>query len=290
MTHLFRISVVVISLLACVATHSASASDVVYTPTDQTIFSKYMTYITPYKNKEDEIVLQKTAEFFINTPYVAGTLDNQNEEKLVINLREMDCVTFVENVLALSQTAKMTDRSFDNFIESLRTIRYRNGKIDGYSSRLHYTSDWVYANEQRGVVKNISKELGGLKEMKRINFMSQHPNSYKAIKNDKRMLSKIKEIEANINKRGGFYYVPKLSIERNKKRIPHMSVVAFVTNTRGLDTSHVGLAYKDNNNRLTFIHASSAKGKVVIDNLSLHDYCQKQYSCTGIMVVASYDL
>jgi hypothetical protein len=41
--------------------------------------------------------------------------------------------------------------------------------------------------------------------------------------------------------------------------------------------------------KLTFIHASSIEGKVVIDEKTLADYCDSQESCTGIMVVKIND-
>lgn len=39
---------------------------------------------------------------FLKTPYVAHTLEVNDEEKLVVNFDEVDCTTFVEYVLALS--------------------------------------------------------------------------------------------------------------------------------------------------------------------------------------------
>ena len=38
---------------------------------------------------------------FIGTPYVSKTLEKKGKEQLVVNLREMDCTTFVETVTAL---------------------------------------------------------------------------------------------------------------------------------------------------------------------------------------------
>lgn len=259
-----------------------------YTKDDKAIFDKYASYIEPFCDRPMENVMEKTAEFFLGTPYVAHTLEMTQGETFVINLREMDCVTFMENVIALSLTAKSGELSFEKFMDELRKMRYRNGNIDDYVSRLHYTSDWIYENEKRGMVKNISSCLGGVKETKKISFMSAHRDAYRQLKNDDAMWWKIKTLEDTINKRGGFYYLPKNEIAKAVPQIPHISIIAFTTSIEGLDTSHVAFAYRQGE-KLTFIHASSTEGKVVIDEKTLADYCDSQESCTGIMVVKVND-
>ena len=66
--------------------------------------------------------------------------------------------------------------------------------------------------------------------------------------------------------------------------IAHMSMIAFTTSIKGLDTTHTGFTYKDGN-KLGFIHASSLQKKVMIDKSSLSDYCMSQKSCTGVIIV-----
>ena len=263
---------------------SAFSQNVDYETQDKVVFEKYATFIQPFQSKSKELILQKTAEFFLEKPYVAGTLDKNDTEKLVINLREFDCVTFVETVIALANTTASGNLSFDNFASQLQQIRYRNGVIDGYDSRLHYTSDWAYNNVEKNILSAMSQQLGGALETKTIDFMTSHPSAYNALKTDDSMLKKIKNTENEINKRKGFYYLPKDKITAKSAEIPHMAMIAFTTSIKGLDTTHTGFAYKKNG-KLTFIHASSAKNKVVIDEKTLSDYCQAQKSCTGIMVM-----
>ena len=45
----------------------------------------------------------RIGETFVGTPYAPHTLEAPGEEGLVIELEELDCVTFVENVLALAR-------------------------------------------------------------------------------------------------------------------------------------------------------------------------------------------
>ena len=263
---------------------SAFSQNVDYETQDKVVFEKYATFIQPFQSKSKELILQKTAEFFLEKPYVAGTLDKNDTEKLVINLREFDCVTFVETVIALANTTASGNLSFDNFASQLQQIRYRNGVIYGYDTRLHYTSDWAYNNVEKNILSAMSQQLGGVLQTKTIDFMTSHPSAYNALKTDDSMLKKIKNTENEINKRKGFYYLPKDKITAKSAEIPHMAMIAFTTSIKGLDTTHTGFAYKKNG-KLTFIHASSAKNKVVIDEKTLSDYCQAQKSCTGIMVM-----
>ena len=271
-----------ISFLASSALYAQQKID--YTAEDKVIFDNYVTSISPYREKSIGKVLEKTAEFFLNTPYVAHTLERTSTELLIVNLRELDCTTFVENVIALSRTAKSDDFSFCRFTDELRNIRYRNGKINDYDSRLHYASDWIFENEKHGVLKNISKELGGMKDARKINFMSTHTDAYIQLKSDADMRVKITTMEEKLNNRQGFYYLPKQKITLTASSIPHMALIAFTTSVKGLDASHMAFAYKKDG-KLTFIHASSVAKKVIINKKALSDYCASQKSCTGIMVV-----
>lgn len=250
---------------------------------DEVLFDAYVEHIALFKEASLESILEKTAEFFLGTPYVASTLDQNDKEELVANLHGVDCVTFVENVMALSFAARSNNLTMDCFKEKLREIRYRTGEITDYASRIHYTSDWIFENQKNGLLENISEQLSGVKETKQIDFMSTHQSAYKQLANDEAMLAKIVEIENTINNRGGFYYLPQRVIAERINEIPHMAVVAFVTSIDGLDTTHVGFAYKKDG-ELTFIHASSAKKEVVIDIKTLSDYCLSQKSCKGVIV------
>ncbi|MDD2244650.1 MAG: DUF1460 domain-containing protein [Dysgonamonadaceae bacterium] len=277
----------VLFMLIFTFTALLAADEVIYDKQDSVIFEKYKLYIEPFVNTSDETLLDRTAIFFLDTPYVAHTLEVSKEEKLVVNLREFDCTTFVESVLALVCTIKSGgDPTFENFTKHLKSIRYRKGILTDYSSRLHYSSDWVFDNHQKQIVKNISELIGGIKETKTINFMSTHRSSYVQLKNDDVMLEKIRQVEEAINKRGGFWYLPKEYIGKKSDLIPHMALIAFTTSIKGLDVTHIGFAYHKNG-ELAFIHASSLKDKVVIDNKSLAEYCEGQSICTGVMVIES---
>ncbi len=255
----------------------------VYTPEDRQIFDRYIAYIGPWQSAHTDSLLEKTALFFLDTPYVSHTLEMPGEEKLVVNLREFDCTTFVESVIALVRTARSDNPDFDTFLNELECIRYRDGNLQGYASRLHYTSDWLYDNGRKGLLKNSSAGLGGIREEKTIDFMTTHRDAYRQLKDDDMLLRQMQVIENKINERNGFYYLPKRSIADKTSIIPHMAVVAFTTSIAGLDVTHMGFTFRKGD-RLTFVHASSTRKKVVVDQKNLNDYCAGQSSCTGIIV------
>jgi hypothetical protein len=257
---------------------------VVYTAEDLQIFNKYISYInSEIQQQEIDDLFEKTAIYFLNKPYLAYTLEAEGDEKVVVNLREFDCTTYIETVVALTQTVRSKEQSFDNFINKLKTLRYRDGIVAGYSSRLHYFTDWLYNNEKGGVLKNITPLICGITEDKQLNFMSTHRNAYRQLKFNDSNLSEISDIEKEINYRGGISYIPKAKIVDLDSRIPHMSIIAFTTSINGLDVTHTGFAYQKDG-ELTLIHASSAKNKVIIDSSTISDYCNLQKTCTGIIV------
>lgn len=257
--------------------------EAVYTAEDRQIFDRYIAYIGPWRSAPTDSLLEKTALFFLNFPYVSHTLEMPGEENLVVNLREFDCTTFVESVIALVRTTRSESPGFGTFLNELQCIRYRDGNLQGYASRLHYTSDWLYDNEKKGFLKNSSAGSGGIREEKTIDFMTTHRDAYRQLKNDDVLLQEIQVIENDINGRNGFYYLPKESIAGRASMIPHMSMVAFTTSIKGLDVTHMGFAFQEED-RLTFIHASSTRKEVVIDQKTLSDYCAGQSSCTGIII------
>jgi hypothetical protein len=222
--------------------------------------------------------------FFKDCPYVAHTLEKEPEQ-LVVNLRELDCTTFVETVLALSRTIKRySNPAFENFCRELQKIRYRNGEIRDYTSRLHYFSDWIYENGQRGFVKDITESMGGEPYMVSVSFMSSHPESYRQLKGHPKFVNTIAKQEKEISRRKNYSIIPKEKIKSCEKGIKEGDIVCFVTDKEGLDISHIGFLFFQNRT-LTFIHASSQYKKAVVGKKSLIDYVSDIKSNKGIMIV-----
>lgn len=218
---------------------------------------------------------------FLGTPYVAKTLDAPGDERVVINLRGLDCVTFVENTLALSRCISMNSESFDEFKEQLKLIRYRGGMLNGYPSRLHYFSDWIDDNESKNVVRNITKEIGGELYPKRVAFMSTHTDSYHQLSSEP-YREKMLDIEADINQRQ-HYYLPKERLNELEKGIEPGDIIGITTSIEWLDIIHTGIAIRTNG-VLKYLHAPLSKGKVQITEQTLAEYLASHDKHTGIMV------
>ena len=226
---------------------------------------------------------------FLGTPYVAGTLDTSSQgEHLIVNLRGFDCVTFYENMLALARVIREyrapTVKDFEN---ELTFLRYRNGKMDGYHSRLNYSIDYFYNNQQKGVLRIVSREVGGpyaKYDDRAINFMTTHRSLYKQLVNDPAEYAAMLEIESDIHARKAFYYIPKADIAKVESKIETGDILGITTNIPGLDCSHTGIAVRLADGRIHFMHASSLKGQVIISEEPLAEYLTHSSHQTGIIV------
>lgn len=220
---------------------------------------------------------------FLETPYAAGTLESEGNETLTVNLDELDCTTFIENVMALAITGGERRNSWHDFVYNLKNIRYRGGEVNGYASRLHYISDWVVDNVHRGnFVEATNRFSDAQYEVKTLDFMSANRHLYPAL-SDSDTFADIKSAE--IGYRNHRYPIIKTkSIGKAAKNfLKPGDIVALATSKKGLDVSHMGIIVFEGGEP-HLMHASSKSGKVIIDKLPLGEYLQKNRSLTGIRV------
>ena len=280
-------AIVYLTMLIFLAVLPLKASDIEVVGETRTIFKEYVKEVSPQRDKPINELLIATAKFFVGKPYVVSALDKGAEEKLLVDLTGFDCTTFVENCIALSLALKSDtseEKLFDTYCSFLRQIRYRDGVIDGYSSRLHYMTDWSYDNELKEILANITLDLGGKVAEKQIDYMSTHPQAYKQLSADQANLRKIIEVEKNIKSRNNYTIILKKDLSDIKNAVNDGDIIIFATAIEGLDYSHVGIAYK-NTNTVHFIHASTKSMKVKIEEQTLDSYCLKSKHCTGITVL-----
>jgi len=228
-------------------------------------------------------IIAEVGKSFIGTPYVAGTLDeNSNSEEVTVCVTGLDCVTFVENALIFSKLIKSGNTDFESYKSELELIRYRNGKNTGYASRLHYFTDWIYDNEMKGIVKDITADIGGINQSKTIDFMTSHRNSYKQLKNNDELYNEMFDVENNINNREK-YFIPVDNISSVYDKLQTGDIIGITTSIDGLDVAHTGFVYKENGN--TFLmHASLKNKKVEISSMELQDYIAGNSKQNGIVV------
>ena len=215
------------------------------------------------------------AKKMLGVPYVAGTLDGNEEEQLVVLVDSLDCTTFVETVLAFCIADKRGERDYEGFKNALTQVRYRDGILNGYTSRLHYFSDWILNNEQMGFVKECTSETACSQPKELwLDFMTTHVDSYLPMKKNPEL---VKEMAAHEKNWQGTVvsYIPKekLNLPSDELKIKDGDVLAMVTNIKGLDIVHVGFAFW-REGKLHLLHASSSAKKVIEDP-------QTQYASSG---------
>ena len=253
---------------------------IISTPEDGEIFKTFINLFSGQKDASASDIMITAGTFLLSAPYIEHTLEHE-PEMLVINLREMDCTTFVENCLALTRTLKSEKQDFEQFAKELTNIRYRDGKIDGYTSRLHYFSDWIFVNTKKNLVNDVAKEIAETPLIRKINFMSVHPESYRQMR-DSTLIPVIAEQEREISARE-MYFIPKTKIAEIEDKLIDGDIVAITTEIDGLDVSHTALLIRKNG-RVHILHASSAAGKVIISEETLENYMMNNKRATGIMV------
>jgi hypothetical protein len=255
---------------------------VISTEEDKEIVEQIFELFSEETQSPTSVLMVKLGTYFEGTPYVAHTLEKGAEEQLVVNLRGVDCTTLVENCLALAKTIQSDEHTFERFTKELKNVRYRSGKIDGYPSRLHYTTDWIFDNQQKKLVRNLSKEIGTTPYPKEINFMSTHPDSYRQLKDSSKLLTIIVQKESDINSRQHFY-IPEEKLAEVEDQLMDGDIVGITTSIEGLDISHMGILVRKAG-RIHLLHASSAAEKVVLSDETLEEYLLSSKSATGIMV------
>lgn len=236
-------------------------------------------------------VIVEIGKSFIGTDYLAHSLETDGDEQLVINLTGLDCTTFLENSLVLARCIKGGDTTFENYQNELQFIRYRGGLIEGYPSRLHYFSDWIYDNVAKGVVEDVTKEIGGKKIKFKLNFMSTHPESYKQLKSlqgGSDFIPIIKDQEKKISCRE-YYFIPKEEFSLSEKLVQNGDLIAITTTVEGLDIGHIGIAVKMDDGSIHLLHAPTENTKVQISEEPLSDYLMKYRRHSGVIVLRALE-
>jgi hypothetical protein len=233
----------------------------------------------------------KVGELAIGTPYEPYTLeayikaggDPESVEPLTVSLTRFDCVTLVESCLAVaraSDDARMP--SWERFSREVERMRYRGGRRRGYTSRLHYFSEWITDGEKRGLVRNLGQELGGVDDTRPLRFMTEHRSSYPALADDK-VFAGIVEMEKSLD--GAHRWViPTGKIASLEDKIETGDVLAFATAIPGIDVTHAAFAYRGNDGVLRVLHAPLSGGAVEITRTTLPEYVARIKRSTGILI------
>jgi hypothetical protein len=188
----------------------------------------------------------------------------------------------VENALVLSRLLVSDKRDFETYKQLLTEVRYRQGKLDGYPSRLHYASDWLTDNVRKGFVRFVEAPTMEPFQPK-VSYMTTHPTAYAALKADTLLLPIIAAQELEIN-RLSFRFLPKAKVSDKSPDIHNGDILAITTSYPGLDFAHLGIAVRKKG-KLYMLHASSTGKKVQMTETPLATYLAGIKKHTGIVVV-----
>ncbi len=237
-----------------------------------------------YAQDQGDLLLSNAVKF-LDTPYVAHTLEVNPDEQLVINCDEVDCTTFVEYVLAMSLSPTEDGQVAEgDFAQKLQDIRYRDGKINGYASRLHYNADWVNNAVRHNFLQDVTATNSPYTFKLSLNYMSAHPQLYKQLSNSPEGVAKIKQIEKKLNGEE-IHYIPKDQLPYNGLPwIKNGDIIAITTNIPGLDVSHMGIAFYVDG-KLSLLNASSKDKKVEVSKVALRQMLDGNSHSTGIRVL-----
>ena len=103
----------IIGLLMCLTL----SAQVTYTQADSLTICKLL------KEAPQQASTLWFARQFQGIPYVAHTLEVNDQEQLVVNTRELDCTTLVETVTALTLCVQQEKRQWADYLQMLRTLR-----------------------------------------------------------------------------------------------------------------------------------------------------------------------
>ncbi|MBP3790367.1 MAG: DUF1460 domain-containing protein [Prevotella sp.] len=228
------------------------------------------------------------ANQLLGRPYVAHTLEVNDNEQLVVNTHELDCTTLVETVTALTLCAENGKKTFADYCEVLQQLRYRQGQLTDYTSRLHYFSDWIEDKQKMGIVTEVQKNTYPFTAIQQLDlyYMSRHPSAYASLKRHPEMVKEIARQE-HILKGRHFRYIPKKDVKNTaalRSTVKDGDIIAITCKKPGLDIAHLGFAvWKEDG--LHLLNASQLHKKVVLEPMTLRQYLYKHPSHTGIRII-----
>ena len=223
------------------------------------------------------------ARRLLGTPYVAHTLE-ADEELLTINIHELDCLTFIETLYALTRATLNQRYSWRDYAANIENVRYRGGTMGDYSSRIHYISEWIIDNHMRGNLVEVTPDLPHADYLvKNIDYMTKHPDLYRQLKDDSVMVEKIRAHEL---RRHRFPYLKRswLNDKGVKAALRSGDFVSLVTKMDGLDVSHNGIIVIDEKGDPYLLDASMSGGKVMLESKPLFKYLERSKNNIGVRI------
>ncbi|MHB8880177.1 MAG: N-acetylmuramoyl-L-alanine amidase-like domain-containing protein [Thermodesulfovibrionales bacterium] len=186
---------------------------------------------------------------FLGVPYLASTLTGRDDgdEVLTINLRGMDCFTFLDYVEAMRHSVSLI-----SFRDNLRQTRYRSGTVS-FRTRNHFFTDWIEFNADR--IEDVTAQVGGAAALSISRTLNRKQDGTL-------FLDGIGPFERLLR------YVPAGPPADGVMGLLQTGDYAGVfSDDPGLDVSHVGIIVRDGGS-LVLRHASQREGRVMDEDLA----------------------
>ena len=226
-------------------------------------------------------IMVTLGERYLGRPYIVGPLDGFGREVVVARLDSFDCFTYVEALLAMARGVASGDTTFTGYLDRTEQQRYRDGEARSYCSRLHYFTEWIYRNAERGIVHDVTTEVGGVSFPKRYGFMTANRSAYPALLADSTFQC-ITGVEDRLNEAVELYYIPQDRIAASYDLLRPGDIVATATDIEGLDVTHTGLVYRSPDGSVGLLHASTSGGVKVSPDLQT--YVQGVDAQVGVII------
>ncbi len=225
----------------------------------------------------------------VGTRYKHFTLEIDNRiESPSVNFQGMDCWTFFEIALSFGRMLNEPESNWspERLLHYIELDRYRGGECTGnYLSRLHYLEDWLYDNNRRGLVEDLTRDFGGQSVPHSAREMTVNWRHYRYLASNRSLLGPLGRMEANVSSRP-LHQIPKSQVAKIEPKLRSGDIIGIISRDGGrYSTAHVGLALRTSDGVLHFMHASSPSnyGRVVVDS-ELSKYLYRYRSDSGILV------
>lgn len=204
-----------------------------------------------YKDRPYPEWVRHVAQKWQGIPYGSGG-KGLGPEELLLNLDQMDCMTAVENLLAIHIARRSGDLSLESFAQALLTLRYEATPPCRWEDRYHYLTHAFLRWEKWGSWLPL-----GHPDPRPITYISQNRPKYAGFRDWKH----IQRIEELLSSRPRFY-IPTDELQAWLPALRDGDFIAFISTEPGLDVSHVGVFFWEGE-KPTFAHAALRERKWV---------------------------
>jgi len=198
-----------------------------------------------------------------------------NEKPLSVDflrtsMQYLDCMTYVEHVLALANSSKAD--YCNEFLCRLIDIMFNSDGGPLYNhQRSHFTSHWADVNEQKGYLKNVARHHP--MATSRTLFLNKVGNNRTFYVEDRFMIATQPKM---------VWYFDRKTVLAGKADLQSGDILALVTDREGLDVTH--MAFFIVKNKKKWLRHASLKLNRIVDQ-DFNQYLKDHESVKGLMVM-----